>query len=126
MKNNTLILLALAGIGIYLVTRKKAAPATTNTTPPVTDGSREVTEKAPPATTRPPSYTYTPPRDNRQPFGLPPGTAWIDPGTQGPATMQGIAGYFASGLKGGVIELPYGARWFHQEPTTTKNARMVL
>ena len=34
MKNNTLILLALAGIGIYLITRKTGTAATT-TPPPV-------------------------------------------------------------------------------------------
>lgn len=128
MKKDTLLLLALAGLGLYLVSRRK----TTTTAPPVTTTppsetylppSSEPTTR-PPATYRP-AKTYTPP-----PISTTPPVVidqWAATTNQPPGgTGYEINGYFASGMKGGVIELPYGARWFHQEPTTTKNARMVL
>lgn len=128
MKNNNLVLFGLLALGVYLVTRKKATPppATTYTPPPATDTYLPTGEQTtkPPATTRPPIRTYTPPPGSTTPPVV------VDQWAATPNAQSGegyaINGYFPSKLPGGVIELPYGARWYHQEPTTTKNARMVL
>jgi hypothetical protein len=128
-KDNNLLLFGLLALGVYLVTRKKATPppATTYTPPPATDTylpTGEQTTTKPPATTRPPAKTYTPPPvSTTPPVVLDKWNATNNgPGGEGYA----MNGYFPSKLTGGVIELPFGARWYRQEPTTTKNARMVL
>lgn len=120
MKTKNLVWLGLAALGIYLITRK---PSTSTDIPivlPEPDPEVIIPEQ-----TKPPMYNTRPPKQYRQEPGLPPGVT-VQPGTEGPATMQGISGYFSSGMTGGVIEFPFGARWFNQEPTTTKNAKMVL
>jgi hypothetical protein len=127
-KDNNLLLFGLLALGVYLVTRKKATPppATTYTPPPATDTYLPTGEQTttPPATTRPSVKTYTPPPVSTTPPGV------LDKwnATNNAPNGEGYAmnGYFPSKLTGGVIELPYGARWYRQEPTTTKNARMVL